>query len=148
MGRELDERTIAAEAGLVARTVSFTKGCYTGQELVARLDARGNKVARRLCGVVIEPPADTDPDVVVEMLGGATLGASDAAGEPFKALGTLTSLARCPGLGSPRFLGALAYAHRSLEVPGAVMVQPADPATTPALAGRLVDLPMVAPARS
>ena len=41
MGRELDERTIAAEAGLVERTVSFTKGCYTGQELVARLDSRG-----------------------------------------------------------------------------------------------------------
>ncbi|MDE3065518.1 MAG: hypothetical protein KGJ36_07600, partial [Acidobacteriota bacterium] len=30
------------------RTVSFTKGCYTGQELVARLDARGAKVPWRL----------------------------------------------------------------------------------------------------
>ena len=38
MGTELTGKTIAAEAGLVARTVSFTKGCYTGQELVARLD--------------------------------------------------------------------------------------------------------------
>ena len=47
MGSELDERTIAAEADLLERCVSFTKGCYTGQELVARLDARGNKVARR-----------------------------------------------------------------------------------------------------
>ena len=53
-GRELVEGTIAAEVGLVERTVSFTKGCFTGQELVARLDARGSKVARRLCGVVID----------------------------------------------------------------------------------------------
>ena len=53
MGAELDERTIAAEAGLVDRTVSFTKGCYTGQELVARLDARGNRVARHLRGLVV-----------------------------------------------------------------------------------------------
>ena len=34
------------------RSVSFTKGCYTGQELVARLDARGNNVPRRLVGVI------------------------------------------------------------------------------------------------
>ncbi len=38
MGTELTGKTIAAEVGLVERTVSFTKGCYTGQELVARLD--------------------------------------------------------------------------------------------------------------
>ena len=56
-GRELAEGTIAAEVGLVERTVSFTKGCFTGQELVARLDARGSKVARRLCGVVFDGPA-------------------------------------------------------------------------------------------
>jgi tRNA-modifying protein YgfZ len=42
MGAELDDHTIAAEADLLERCVSFTKGCYTGQELVARLDARGN----------------------------------------------------------------------------------------------------------
>jgi folate-binding protein YgfZ len=48
MGAELDERTIPAETGLVAITVSFSKGCYTGQELVARIDSRGSNVARRL----------------------------------------------------------------------------------------------------
>ena len=52
MGSELTDKTIAAEAGLVERTVSFTKGCYTGQELVARLDARGSNVPRRLVGVI------------------------------------------------------------------------------------------------
>jgi folate-binding protein YgfZ len=46
MGTELSNKTIAAEAGLVERTVSFTKGCFTGQELVARIDARGSNVRR------------------------------------------------------------------------------------------------------
>jgi folate-binding protein YgfZ len=41
-GRELDERVLPAEAGLVERAVSFTKGCYPGQEPVARLHYRGH----------------------------------------------------------------------------------------------------------
>ncbi len=60
-GREIEERSIAAELGLVDRTVSFTKGCFTGQELVARLDARGSNVARRLCGVVIDRAVPAPP---------------------------------------------------------------------------------------
>ena len=52
MGRELTEQTIPAEAtGVVERSVSFTKGCYTGQELVARIDSRGGNVARHLRGI-------------------------------------------------------------------------------------------------
>tara|TARA_B100000902_G_scaffold392984_1_gene446396 strand:- start:24 stop:884 length:861 start_codon:yes stop_codon:yes gene_type:complete len=49
MGAEITEGIIPAETNLVSRSVSFTKGCYTGQELVARLDSRGNKVAKNLC---------------------------------------------------------------------------------------------------
>lgn len=58
MGTEITERTIPEETGMVALAVSFTKGCYTGQELVARVDSRGGNVPRRLRGVVIEgtPP--------------------------------------------------------------------------------------------
>jgi folate-binding protein YgfZ len=48
MGRELGESTIPAAAGIVDRSVSFTKGCYTGQELVARIDSRGDRVPARL----------------------------------------------------------------------------------------------------
>jgi tRNA-modifying protein YgfZ len=48
MGAELSDSTIPAETELIDLTVSFTKGCYTGQELVARLDARGSNVPRRL----------------------------------------------------------------------------------------------------
>ena len=49
-GVELGERTIPQEAGLNDRAVSFTKGCYVGQETVARLFYRGNpnKVLRGL----------------------------------------------------------------------------------------------------
>ena len=109
MGRELDERTIAPEAGLVERTVSFTKGCYTGQELLARLDARGNRVPRRLCGLV---PLGPWPPDVVERLEGAAAVAADG-----RQVGVVTSGAWCPGLGGP---GALGYVHRSVDVPGSV----------------------------
>lgn len=41
-GRDVDDRVLPAEAGLVARAVSFTKGCYPGQEPIARLHYRGH----------------------------------------------------------------------------------------------------------
>jgi folate-binding protein YgfZ len=41
-GREIDDRVLPAEAGLVERTVSFDKGCYPGQEPIARLHYRGH----------------------------------------------------------------------------------------------------------
>jgi tRNA-modifying protein YgfZ len=41
-GRELDERVLPAEAGLDETHVSFTKGCYPGQEPIARLHYRGH----------------------------------------------------------------------------------------------------------
>ena len=46
-GRELDDRILPAEAGLDETHVSFTKGCYPGQEPIARLHYRGH-VNRRL----------------------------------------------------------------------------------------------------
>jgi tRNA-modifying protein YgfZ len=104
MGAELDSRTIAAEAGLVQRTVSFTKGCYTGQELVARLDARGSRVARRLCGVVA---GDAEPAEA-----GLLVGASLWTPGGDRVIGRCTSATWCPGLGK---VGALAYLHRSVD---------------------------------
>jgi folate-binding protein YgfZ len=41
-GREIDDRVLPAEAGLVERAVSLTKGCYPGQEPIARLHYRGH----------------------------------------------------------------------------------------------------------
>ena len=84
MGAELTEKTIPAEAGIVERSVSFTKGCYTGQELVARIDSRGGNVPRRLRGVVIEegelPPVGAS--LVVDGREAGTLTSVAAAGRP------------------------------------------------------------------
>jgi folate-binding protein YgfZ len=57
-GREIDERVLPAEAGLVERAVSLTKGCYPGQEPIARLHYRGhaNRGLRVLRIEAVEPP--------------------------------------------------------------------------------------------
>jgi folate-binding protein YgfZ len=49
-GAEIDDRVLPAEAGLTKRAISFTKGCYPGQEPIARLHHRGhvNRSLRRL----------------------------------------------------------------------------------------------------
>jgi tRNA-modifying protein YgfZ len=57
-GIDLDETTIPQEAGLNDRAVSFTKGCYVGQETVARLHWRG-KPNRHLRGLRLSAPAPT-----------------------------------------------------------------------------------------
>jgi folate-binding protein YgfZ len=57
-GLDLDESVIPQEAGLNERAVSFTKGCYVGQETVARLYYRG-KPNRHLRGLVLSEPAAT-----------------------------------------------------------------------------------------
>jgi folate-binding protein YgfZ len=101
LGRELTEATIPQEAGdlFVARTVSFTKGCFTGQELVARLASRGANVPRRLVGVVSDE-RDVRPGDELE-----------AGGSP---AGELTSVAWSPGSGRSVALG---YLRRSFSVP-------------------------------
>lgn len=56
VGLDLDEKTIPQEAGLVGETVSFDKGCFLGQELVARLDSRGGRVNRHLRLIEFDSP--------------------------------------------------------------------------------------------
>ena len=132
MGHDLDGRTIPAEVdGLVEATVSFTKGCYTGQELVARIDARGNKVARHLRGLEMLGGDVTD---MASLLGarvlvapsGTTTTLGSKAHEPeipgtgeggpqhgdLKEVGTVTSAAVDPERGTAIALGFL---HRSVD---------------------------------
>jgi folate-binding protein YgfZ len=158
MGSELTDKTIAAEAGLVERTVNFTKGCYTGQELVARLDARGNNVPRRLVGVVggSDPGGD-------RLAFGMTLHAASASGpaseadgdanrvpehEPDvvtdKVVGTITSAAWSSELES---WVALAYLHRSVDSPGPIRVRSGD-GLGGAQPARVVALPLLGSAES
>ena len=53
MGVDVDSDTMPHETGLVPQTVDFTKGCFLGQELVARVDSRGGNAPRTLMGVII-----------------------------------------------------------------------------------------------
>ena len=101
-GAELVDDVIPAELGqwLIDASVSFTKGCYTGQELVARVDSRGGNVPRHLRGLVIE--GDVVPPAGAELVADPT-GAA-------KVVGTITSAARSPELGPV----ALAFVHRSV----------------------------------
>ena len=90
-GREIDDRVLPAEAGLVERAVSFTKGCYPGQEPIARLQYRG-KANRRLA--VLELADDHAPAAEAELRLGE------------RAVGRITS--SVPGL-------ALGYVRRDVE---------------------------------
>ncbi len=81
-GVDLDDSVIPQEAGLNDRAVNFTKGCYVGQETVARLFYKG-KPNRHLRGLRLS--AACDP--------GAPLMLAD------KQVGTLTSAAVSPRLG-------------------------------------------------
>jgi folate-binding protein YgfZ len=93
-GLDLDDSVIPQEAGLNARAVSFTKGCYVGQETVARLHYRG-KPNRDLRGLRLSEAASGGDSVVF----------AD------KVVGTLASVA-C----SPRF-GPIALALIRREAP-------------------------------
>jgi tRNA-modifying protein YgfZ len=95
LGRELDDRVMPAEAGLEDRAISFTKGCYPGQEPVARLHYRGHP-NRGLRVLVLDGEL---PDYDAEL----TLDG--------KAVGRVTSAAPDPDQG----IVALAYVRR--EVP-------------------------------
>jgi folate-binding protein YgfZ len=123
MGAELTGATIPAEAGkwVIDTSVSFTKGCFTGQELVARINSRGGHVPRHLRGLVVDageqPPVGAS--VVVE---GAEVG-------------KVTSAAPAPG--ADRAL-ALAYVGRAVTPPAAAVVRH----DGEALPVTVVDLPM------
>jgi folate-binding protein YgfZ len=123
MGAELTEATIPAEAGhwVIAASVSFTKGCFTGQELVARIDSRGGHVPRHLRGLVVgaEELPPVGAPVVVD---GAEVG-------------KVTSVARAPG--TDHGVG-LAYVRRGVTPPATAEVRYGGGA----LPVTVVDLPM------
>lgn len=81
-GVDLDETVIPQEAGLNERLVNFEKGCYVGQETIARLHYRG-RPNRRLCLLAVD--------------GGASPG--DELTFDGRAVGILTSVADSPGRG-------------------------------------------------
>ncbi len=115
-GVDTDDGTIPQEAGLNARAVSFTKGCYVGQETVARLHWRG-KPNRHLRGLRLSAPGAASGDVLV-------------AGEG-REVGKLGSVAVSPVFGPI----ALALVRREVAVGDEVRVGSAG------LTAEVVDLP-------
>jgi folate-binding protein YgfZ len=81
-GVDMDDSVIPQEAGLNERAVSFTKGCYVGQETVARLYYRG-KPNRHLRGLLLSAGASTGAELRLEA----------------RPVGTLTSVADSPKFG-------------------------------------------------
>jgi folate-binding protein YgfZ len=79
-GYEIDDRILPAEAGLVERAISFTKGCYPGQEPVARLHHRGH-ANRRLRVLRVEgeelPAYDAELYLGKKVVGRVTSAARD-----------------------------------------------------------------------
>ncbi len=102
---DMDADTIPLEAGIEDRAISFTKGCYVGQEVIVRIVHRGGgRVARKLVGLAI------DGDCVPV----ARAGVKTVKGE----IGRITSAAWSPRLGRAV---ALAYVHRDSSAPGSVV---------------------------
>ena len=86
MGSELTEDTIPGEGGqrLIDLSVSFTKGCYTGQELVARIDSRGGNVPRpvRILQADAEVAVGAEVRLGDDVVGTVTSAAGDVALAP------------------------------------------------------------------
>ncbi len=105
-GVDMDEDTIPLEAGIELRAISFTKGCYVGQEVIVRVRDRGHgRVARRLAGLVVDGTGTPH--------GGEAVLAGD------KEVGRLTSAVFSPALDRPIALG---YVHRDFVEPGTRLV--------------------------
>ena len=100
--RDMDEDTIPLEAGIESRAISFTKGCYVGQEVVIRVLHRGHgRVARKLVGLLLDGQQVPAP--------GAMIRSGD------REIGQVTSSTASPALKRPI---ALAYVHRDFFEPG------------------------------
>ena len=103
--RDMNEETIPLEAGIEQRAISFTKGCYVGQEVIIRVLHRGHgRVARKLVGLTLDGHAAPSA--------GATITADG------RDVGHVTSSAFSPALQRPI---ALAYVHRDVVAPGTVV---------------------------
>ncbi|MEA2377211.1 MAG: hypothetical protein QOD13_1118 [Thermoleophilaceae bacterium] len=64
LGYDMDAETIPQEAGINERAVDFEKGCYVGQETVARLHYKG-KPNRHLRGLLLSEPAERRTDILL-----------------------------------------------------------------------------------
>ena len=108
-GRDVTEDNLLHETGLVAEYHSPSKGCYVGQEVVARLEARGAHVNKMLRGLRLQAPVERGTIVRAEG----------------KDVGVVTTSGVSPRLGPI----AMAFVHRSRAEAGTVVEVAGTPAT-------------------
>ena len=122
-GRELNEEVLPAEAGLVGSAVSTTKGCYTGQEIVARMESRGS-ASHRLVGLRRDSFDADPPEIGAAVLAGG------------QSIGSVTSACRSAQAGAI----ALGYVRSAHAAPGTAV-------EISGTRAHIASLPFVAPAR-
>jgi folate-binding protein YgfZ len=105
-GNELSENVLPNEAGLDTRAISYTKGCYLGQEVISRIKSLGH-VNRHLRGLL--------PEGDVRLEDGDKLVGTDEAG---KEIGFITSVGRSRSLDRAIALG---YVKRGFDAPGSIL---------------------------
>lgn len=121
---DMDEHTIPLEAGLEDRAISFTKGCYVGQEVIVRVMHRGQgRVVKKLVGLTVDAPAPPPANATI------TAGERDA--------GRVTSAVFSPALNR---VIALGYLHRDFIEPGTAVAVSSPTGPVPA---RVTTLPFV-----
>jgi len=105
-GSELSETVLPNEADLDKRAISYTKGCYLGQEVISRIKSLGH-VNRHLRGLL--PARDLSVQV-----GDKLVDATEAS----KEVGFITSVGQSRSLGQPIALG---YIRRGFDAPGSTL---------------------------
>jgi tRNA-modifying protein YgfZ len=123
-GRELTDNIIPIEANLEGRTIDYEKGCYIGQEVVARVKYIGH-VNRRFVGIVAE--GQDLPEI------------RSAVRKDGKDVGYVTTSLFSPGLGKPIAMG---FVNRVAAAPGVAVHLVGQETMIPAT---VVDLPFIPP---
>ncbi|MFQ5926571.1 MAG: aminomethyltransferase family protein [Terriglobia bacterium] len=111
-GVELGETTLPPEAGLESRALSYTKGCYVGQEIIERIRSRGH-VNRKLMGLLVA--GNSVPAAGTKLLANG------------KEVGEITTAVHSPTLGRVLALGYVRRGHFTpgtrLEIPPASIAE-------------------------
>ena len=121
-GVDMDETNVVTEAAL-DDAVSYTKGCYVGQEIIARIKYRGH-VAKKLSGIKFDQPMKVEAGAVIKSMDN-------------KEIGRVTSTTYSPHLGRTIGLGYVKYDYLATDTQVKVSAELGD------MEARIAELPFV-----
>jgi folate-binding protein YgfZ len=124
---DMDDTNVVTETNL-DDAVSYTKGCYIGQEIIARIKYRGH-VAKKLSGLMFDATVEVDAGAVINSVEG-------------KEIGRITSVTYSPTLNATIALGYLKYDYLAAETTVKVATGSQE------VSGNVVDLPFIASSHS